>query len=117
MSGSIRFARHGAGLAALMLATAVANAQDPGATVKPLDAQFWEFHLKSPTQVMKKLKVTYRSNADGKEVEKEYTPADPKDGGPLVLVVPGTYALKLEPNHDPLSYEAEVVELDEKPEV
>src|SRR5947207_290704 len=38
MSGSIRFAGHGAWLAALTLAAVAARAQEPGASVKPLDA-------------------------------------------------------------------------------
>jgi len=82
----------------------------------PLRDQYWEFHLRSPSQVLKRLKISYRA-PDGKDVDKEYQPADPKESGPLTLIVPGTYALRLEPAHEPLGYEAEVVELGEKPEV
>ena len=65
--------------------------------------------------MLKKLTVNYK-NSDGNDLTKEYVPAAPQENGPLTLIVPGSYALKLEPKHDPLSYEAEVVELGEKPE-
>jgi hypothetical protein len=81
----------------------------------PLRDAIWEFHLKSASQVLKKLTVVYK-NAEGTEVTKEYAPAAPQENGPLTLIVPGSYALKLEPKHEAVSYEAEVVELGEKPE-
>ena len=81
----------------------------------PVRDAIWEFHLKSASQILKKLTMTYK-NAEGTEITKEYTPASPQDNGPLTLIVPGSYALKLEPKLDPISYEAEVVELGEKPE-
>ena len=81
----------------------------------PVRDAIWEFHLKSASQVLKKLTVNYK-NSDGNDVTKEYVPAAPQENGPLTLIVPGSYALRLEPKHDPVSYEAEVVELGEKPE-
>ena len=67
----------------------------------------------SPSQVLKKLTVKYRDNA-GKTYDKEYAPSSPLDDGPLTLVSPGVYSLKLEAD-EPLSYEANVVTLGEKP--
>lgn len=81
----------------------------------PVRDAIWEFHLKSASQVLKKLTIVYK-NGDGNEVTKEYVPAAPQENGPLTLIVPGSYALKLEPKHEPVSYEAEIVELGEKPE-
>jgi hypothetical protein len=75
----------------------------------------WEFHLKSPGQVLKKLTITYK-NPEGSEINKEYQPSAPQDNGPLMLIVPGSYSLRVEPKHEPLAYEAEVLDLGEKPQ-
>lgn len=69
----------------------------------------WEFRLASPSQILKRLTVKYRST-DGREYTKEYTPAGPADEGPLTLVAPGVYALKPEAD-TPVSYDAEIVAL------
>lgn len=70
------------------------------------DQGMWEFHLTSPSQVLKKLSITYKSAG-----KKEYTPVGPQEKGEVKLIVPGSYAVKLEPNDEPVSYEAEVVDL------
>lgn len=77
----------------------------------PTRELLWEFRLKSPAQVLKKLTVTYK-----KAGAKDYAPTGPQEAGALTLIVPGSYALKLEPNDDPVSYEAEVVELGQDPQ-
>lgn len=74
----------------------------------------WEFRLNSPSQVLKKLTVKYR-NAEAKEYDKDYTPTSPLDDGPLTLVSPGLYSLRLEAD-EPLSYEAQIVALGQKGE-
>jgi hypothetical protein len=74
----------------------------------------WEFRLNSPSQVLKTLTVKYR-NAAAKEYDKEYMPASPLDDGALTLVSPGVYSLKLEAD-EPLSFEAQIVALGQKPE-
>jgi hypothetical protein len=77
----------------------------------PTKEVLWEFRLKSPDQVLKKLTVTYE-----KAGKKEYTATSPADDGPLTQIVPGRYALKPEANDEPVEYEAEVVELGQAPQ-
>jgi hypothetical protein len=74
----------------------------------------WEFRLSSPSQILKKLAIKYR-NGEGKEYEKEYIPSGPAEDGPVTLISPGFYSVKLE-NDVPLKYEAEIVALGQKPE-
>ena len=70
----------------------------------------WEFRLSSPSQILKKLTVKYKS-AEGKDYDKEYSPVSPADEGPLVLVSPGYYSFKPEAADQPISYEAETISL------
>ncbi|HEV3145666.1 MAG TPA: hypothetical protein VGZ47_17390 [Gemmataceae bacterium] len=77
----------------------------------PTKDVLWEFRLKSPDQVLKKLTVTYE-----KAGKKEYTATSPADDGPLTQIVPGRYALRPEKDDEPLEYEAEIVELLAPPE-
>lgn len=74
----------------------------------------WEFRLNTPSQILKKLTIKYRSS-EGKTHDKEYAPTSTLDDGPLTLVSPGVYSLKLEAD-EPISYEAQVVALGQKPE-
>src|SRR5262245_37022978 len=50
----------------------------------PTKDVLWEFRLKSPDQVLKKLTVTYE-----KAGKKEYSATSPADDGPLTQIVPG----------------------------
>jgi hypothetical protein len=70
----------------------------------------WEFRLSSPSQILKKLTVKYKSG-EGKEYDKEYTPVSPADEGQLVLVSPGFYSFKPEPVDQPIGYVAETISL------
>jgi hypothetical protein len=70
----------------------------------------WEFRLDSPSQILKTLKVKYKS-PDGKEYDKEYAPVSPANDGQLVLVAPGFYSFKPEPTDQPIAYEAEIISL------
>jgi hypothetical protein len=78
----------------------------------PTRELMWEFRLPKPEQVMKKLTVKYKKAGD-----KEFEPNDPRKGGPLTLIVPGMYALKMEANDLPVTYEATVAELGAKDQV
>jgi hypothetical protein len=72
----------------------------------PTKEVLWEFRLKSPDQVLKKLTVTYEKSG-----KKEYSATSPAEDGPLTQIVPGRYALRPEKDDEPLEYEAEIVEL------
>jgi hypothetical protein len=69
-------------------------------------------------QVITKLTVRYKSGE-----AKEYVPVAPKAGGeaekapPLVLIVPGRYALAVEPGQTPVEYDATLAEFGKKDEV
>ena len=82
-----------------------------GVTIRPLPTRepMSEFRLKSAGQVLRKLTVTYK-----KAGPKDYVPSPPDKGEPLSLIIPGRYALRLEPDDEPLTYEATVSELGKK---
>ncbi|WP_232055938.1 hypothetical protein [Tuwongella immobilis] len=65
-----------------------------------------EFRLKSPSQILKSLTVTYE-----KAGKVTYKPTAPEKNGPLTLIVPGRYGLKLDPADRPLNYDAVISEL------
>ncbi|OWK36462.1 hypothetical protein FRUB_09025 [Fimbriiglobus ruber] len=88
-------------------------AEADGLGVRRLPSRGNDYELTiEPTQVMKKLTVTYK--AAGK---KEYVPAGPGEkDAPLVLIVPGRYAFSPQANDLPLEYAADVAEIGKKDE-
>lgn len=89
-----------------------ANAEHSVIRRLPLrDQGMWAFHLQSQSHVLKKLTITYRNAG-----KKEYVPVGPQEKGDVKLIVPGSYAVKLEANDDPVAYEAEVIEIDGNPQ-
>ena len=88
-------------------ASSPAAAAEENVSIRLLPSRDTLYELKlQPTQVLKKLKVTY-----AKAGVKEYTPAAPGEKSPLVLTVPGRYALTPEPNDVPTAYEGTITEL------
>jgi len=80
----------------------------------PAREVLYEFRLKEPTQILKSLKVTYKTAG-----VKEYEPKDPRTDpqAPLTLTALGRYALRPEPKDEALRYEAVVSTLGSKDEV
>lgn len=83
-----------------------AGEEKDGISLRYLPSRDSAYEIKiPPTQVLRKLKVTYQ-----KAGEKEYVPASPGEKGPLFLSVSGRYAFTPEPGDIPLKYEGEVSE-------
>lgn len=84
-----------------------AAAADDAVSIRLLPTREAIYEIKlQPTQVLKKLRVTYQ-----KAGKKEYTPAAPSDKAPLVLTVPGRYAFTPEADDTPTAYEGDVAEI------
>jgi hypothetical protein len=82
-------------------------AADEGLSIRVLPARELIYEIKvQPTQVLKKLRVTYQRAG-----VKEYTPTAPDGKSPLILIVPGRYAFIPEADDAPLKYEGDVAEL------
>ncbi len=90
-------------------AAAPAPDQKEGISLRLLPSRETVYEVKvPPTQLLKKLKVTYQ-----KAGVKEYEPAAPGTKSPLVLTVPGRYALTPEAGDVPSEYEGTMSELGE----
>lgn len=80
-------------------------------TIRQLQARgsLWELRLENGVKVLQKLEVEYRKA--GKE---EYVPQGPREASTasLVLIVPGSYALRLPKDDTPVGLKAEVADLE-----
>lgn len=89
-----------------------AASEDINVRQLPTRGSTWEFRLSKPTQMLQELTIRYRKGG-----EQKYTAKASEENKRLTLIVPGSYAVQLLPNDDPISYEAKLAELGQKPQV
>jgi hypothetical protein len=77
----------------------------------PTRGSTWEFRLPKASQMLRELTIEYR-----KAGARKYTARAAEEADRLTLIVPGSYAVQLLANDDPVRYVAQVVEVGEKPQ-